>query len=132
MTTLFTATLELSKILQNTVESVATGGSTTTLEDSARGEYADYFDGGTIWFISGNNASKSAVIADWITTKFTFATQAGACAAGNKYAASPARSGAEGGEGDQNPLSERPKVCGGEQWLRVTQQSGTISKSSFF
>jgi hypothetical protein len=87
MTTLFTATLDLSKILQNTPEGTATGGSTTTLEDSLRGEMADYFDGGTIWFLSGNNANKSTAILDWITTKFTFATQAASCAAGNRYAA---------------------------------------------
>jgi hypothetical protein len=90
MTTLYNATLELSKILQNTPESLATGGSLTTLLDTARLEVADYFDKGTIWFMSGNNAGKSAVIDAWSGQTFTFSTQALACAAANRYAAASA------------------------------------------
>lgn len=85
MTTLYNATLELSKILQNTPEGTATGGTTSTLLDTARRETADYFDQGTIWFITGNNANKSVVIDAWSGYTFTFATQAAACAAGNRY-----------------------------------------------
>lgn len=87
MTTLYNATLELSKILQNTPEGTATGGSTTTLLDTARMEAADYYDRGTIWFLTGNNANKSVVIDAWSGFTFTFATQSLACAAGNRYAA---------------------------------------------
>lgn len=87
MSTLFTAILELSKILQNTLEGTATGGSTTTLLDSQRGEASDYFDKGTIWFLSGGNANKSTEILDWIPTTFTFATQTSSLAAGVRYAA---------------------------------------------
>lgn len=86
--TVFTAALELSKLLNDTQEGTATGGSTTTLLDTSRTEPDDHFNGGTIWFISGNNANKSAVITDWAigTGTFTFATQTGACAASNLYA----------------------------------------------
>lgn len=89
MTTLYNATLELSKILQNTPAGTATGGSTTTLLDTARRETADYFDQGTIWFVSGNNAGISAVIQAWSGYTFTFAAQSLACAAGNRYCVAP-------------------------------------------
>lgn len=77
MTTVFTATLELSKIVQHTPEGTATGGSTTTLLDTLRREFEDYFDRGTIWFQSGTLASKTAEVLDWIPTTFTFVLPGG-------------------------------------------------------
>jgi hypothetical protein len=93
MTTVFDVTLRAAELTKLVRRGTATGGSTTTLVDTNHPSRADdYYNGqppGTIWFISGNNASKSAVITDWVnsTKTFTFATQAGACAAGDAYAA---------------------------------------------
>lgn len=90
MTTLAEATLELARKLCTVIEGVATGGSTTTLIDTTRAEPDTYFTGGVIWFKSGNNAGKSAAVSSYSSTTdtFTFATQTGACASGNLYAAS--------------------------------------------
>lgn len=92
MATLFAATLELSKILQNTVEGTATAGTTDGITDVKRPEYADYFDDGTIWILDGANANVSASIKDWIPTLFTFTLPlgAGAIAPDTRYAAAPA------------------------------------------
>lgn len=83
------ATLALSKILQNTPESTATGGSTITLIDTARNEAEDYFDLGTIWFLSGTPIDISRVISSWngTTKTFTFADIGSSVAAGLWYAA---------------------------------------------
>lgn len=91
MTTLAGATLALSRVLGNTLEGVSTGGNATTLVDAAQSQPADFFTGGTIWFLSGANAGKSAVITAWdpVTHTFTFAAPGGVCAAGNLYAAAP-------------------------------------------
>lgn len=89
---LFDALYNLAFVLQDFVRSTATGGSNTTLVDTvARFEQADFFDNGTLFIISGNNANKAPVISAWdSTTKtFTFADQGAACAAGNIYAAIP-------------------------------------------
>ena len=65
---LFDITLELSKVLQYTVEAVATGGSSTTLVDSRRREAQDYFRSGTLWF----KAMKTSIeVDDWIPGTFT-------------------------------------------------------------
>ena len=93
MTTLFDALYSVARLLAQKVENVATGGSATTLVYGASPYADDYFNGGTILFLSGNNASKSATITDFAksTGTFTFATQAGLCAAGNRFLAlSPA------------------------------------------
>jgi hypothetical protein len=91
MTTLASATLELARKITDVVTSTATEGSATTLLDTARTEVDDYFTGGTIWFLSGNNAGKSAKISDWdlATKTFTFVTPGAACAAADRYAVIP-------------------------------------------
>ena len=91
MTTLASATLSLAKLVTDVVSGTATGGSATTLLDTARTEVDDYFTGGTIWFLSGNNAGKSAKITGWVlTTKtFTFVTPDAACAAADRYSVIP-------------------------------------------
>jgi hypothetical protein len=90
MTTLADATRALSEKVQFAAEGTATGGSTTTLIDAARTEPDDQFTNGTIWFLSGNNIGKSAIISGWSLTThtFTFAAQSLACAAGDLYAVS--------------------------------------------
>lgn len=91
MTTLFDLTLSLSEIVAETHFGTATGGSTTTLADSTLDDPDDYYNGGTIWFRSGNNISKTAIVTDFTnaTGTITFATQSLACAAGNEYAVAP-------------------------------------------
>lgn len=88
-TTLFDLALMLTRRIAEPVEGTATGGSTTTLLDTARTEPDDYFNGGIILFRSGNNANKYAKITDFAlsTGTFTFATQSLACAATNAYTA---------------------------------------------
>ena len=80
--------LRTAELLRGLRYGTATGGSTTTLVDTAMAEPDTYFNNGTIWFLSGNNAGKSAVVTDYdlTTHTFTFATQSAACAAGNRYA----------------------------------------------
>jgi hypothetical protein len=76
MTTLSSATLDLSKILQHTAEGTATGGTLTTLLDTTRTEADDHFNNGTIWFRSGTASGASRVITDYAQSGgvFTFST----------------------------------------------------------
>lgn len=80
--------LRTAELLRGLRYGTATGGSATTLVDTAMAEPDDYFDNGTIWFLTGNNAGKSAVITDYDLTShtFTFATQTAVCAAADRYA----------------------------------------------
>lgn len=67
----------------------STSGTTTTLVNSGALEPTGYYDGGTIWFISGDLAGKTAVITTWVlgsTYTFTYPTQSAATASGNRYA----------------------------------------------
>ncbi|MDI6696837.1 MAG: hypothetical protein QME21_17450 [Anaerolineales bacterium] len=62
MTTLFTATLELAKVLGYVLSSVATadGGNGLNLIDSARVVEAEgFWNGGTLWITSGDQAGNS-------------------------------------------------------------------------
>lgn len=93
MATLFSATLDLAKILGSVMESTTTAaGTTATLVDTAMPRSAppdDAYNYGTLWFISGALASKTAVITDWDqapTPTFTFATQTAAPGSGSRYA----------------------------------------------
>jgi len=100
MTTLASATLELARLVTDVITGVATGGSGTTLLDTARTEVDDYLTNGTIWFLSGNNAGKSALISDWdlATKTFTFVTPGAACAAGTGGSRSRPWAGPSGGD----------------------------------
>ena len=85
MATLADATRALAEKVQYAAEGTATGGSATTLIDTARIEPDDQFTNGTIWLLSGNNIGKSAIISGWVlsTHTFTFATLTLLCAAGD-------------------------------------------------
>lgn len=85
------AFLRLARIITNVAEGTATGGSTTTLVDTARWEPDDYFTTGTIWFLSGTQVGKSAVVTGWngTTKTFSFLTPGGAIVAGVLYAVAP-------------------------------------------
>lgn len=98
MATLFSATLDLAKILGNVMESVTSAaGTTTTLVDNALPRNPppdDAYNYGTLWFISGALASKTAVVIDWDqadtgtppASTFTFSTQTAAPGAASRYA----------------------------------------------
>lgn len=91
MTTLASATLELARLVTDVISGTATGGNATTLIDTARTEVDDYLTNGTIWFLSGLNAGKTAIITDWdlATKTFTFVTPGAACAAADRYSVIP-------------------------------------------
>jgi len=90
MTTTAELLLKTAELLKGVRYGVSTAtGSATTLVDTAMDEPDDWFNGGTIWFLSGALIGKTAVISDYaIATKtFTVPTQSGATGSGTKYAA---------------------------------------------
>ena len=95
MATLYSATLDLARILGNVMESVTSAaGTTTTLIDTTMPRVQppnDAFNYGTLWFISGALAGYTAVVTDWVlaTSTFTFVnpmTVAAAPGSGSRYA----------------------------------------------
>ena len=90
--TLASATLALSRLIQNTISSTATGGAATTLIDTTRSEPSDHFNQGTLWPLSGTHSGKSVVVTDYDATTFafTFPTLTNAIASGVLYAAGAA------------------------------------------
>ena len=83
MTTLAEATLNLGRNLKDYHQGTATStGTTTTLIDSALDAQDGFFDGGTIWFLTGTLAGKSAVVSSWnlADRTLTFETQTAAAA----------------------------------------------------
>lgn len=81
--------LKTAEFLRDLRYGTATGGSTTTLIDTGLDEPDDdLFNYGTIWFLSGNNSGKTAVVTDYngTTKTLTFAAQSLACASGDRYA----------------------------------------------
>ena len=78
MATLFSATLDLAKILGNVIESTATGGSTTTLVDTAFPRTPppdDAYNYGTLFLISCAQTTlnnTTAIVTDWVSTTKTF------------------------------------------------------------
>ena len=93
MTTLFNATLALADRLGVLRFSTSTGGSTTTVVDSARDEGDDVFNGGTVWIITDAGGASAAPegefsrISDWANTDTTFTIDAvtAAVASGDRY-----------------------------------------------
>ena len=94
MATLFSATLDLAKILGNVIESTATGGSTTTLVDTALPRTPppdDAYNYGTLFFVSCTQTdlnSTTAIVTDWVSTTktFTVATLSKTVTAADRYA----------------------------------------------
>ena len=93
--TLFDATYRVATALGITTESVATGGSTTTLEDSVELTQADdYWNRGTIWILrdsaegGGAPEGEYGKVTDFATAddKATFAAMTVAVASGDRYA----------------------------------------------
>jgi hypothetical protein len=97
MTTLWDASLDLARVLTQVWNSTATGGTTTTVVDTAIDEPSNYFGtstrNGTLWLDLTTDVTK--VITGHTTTTLTFSpAQAtptpGAVVAGNVYYAAPA------------------------------------------
>lgn len=93
MTTLADILLKTAFALKSLRNSLATGGSTTTLIDTNLSEPNDFFNGGTIFFLSGTLIGKTAIITDWNATTFTFTipTQTAAVVSGVRYAIAESR-----------------------------------------
>lgn len=91
--TLYTLMLSIARRVMEPFEGTATGGSATTLVDSARSEADDFFNVGSLFFKGGGQALYSVEITDFenATGTFTFTTKpyAGGAdpAATDKYAA---------------------------------------------
>jgi hypothetical protein len=87
MATLFDQTLAIARKLAAMREGVATGGSTTTLENT-NAEYTNgQYRSGTLWILSGGNSGKSRTVTDHAANKFTFVSLgATAIVAGVRYA----------------------------------------------
>jgi hypothetical protein len=87
MTTLAQAMLEAARFVGIVHEGTATGGSTTTLVDTALSFGSGYFNGGTLWVLSGDNAGVcTPVVSQHANGTITISTQASACDSGNRYA----------------------------------------------
>ncbi len=86
--TLFKEILRLARTAGLVREGLATGGTTTTLTDANQKITTGSFPGGTIFFLSGNNASVSRLIKNYTGSEFTFLvlSSALAIAAGDRYA----------------------------------------------
>jgi len=92
MTTLAEATLNVGRNLKDYHQGISSStGTTTTLIDSALDAQDGFFDGGTIWFLTGTLAGKSAVVSSWNLADhtLTFETQTAAAASGIGYAVLP-------------------------------------------
>jgi len=89
MTTLTAAMLEVARLMRDVFDGTATGGSTTTLEDTSLTMPADYYTGGTLWILSGDNEGECIEIVEYGESTFTFAALSNAIAAGVQYAAAP-------------------------------------------
>lgn len=87
MATLIEMMLEAARYMGVVREGTATGGSTTTLIDTALDEPASYFTKGTLWVLSGTNSGLCQVIKSFNESTLTLpATLTAAIAAGNTYA----------------------------------------------
>lgn len=87
--TLASTMLHTAQCLKGIRHSLTTGGgSVTTLVDALMNEPDDHFNGGTIFFLSGTLAGKTAVVTDYdnTTKTFTFTTQTAAPGSGIRYA----------------------------------------------
>lgn len=89
MTTTADITLKVMREVQDVAGGTATGGSTSTLVDTALETFPDdHFNNGRLWILSGTHAGKVFTVTDFTssTGTVTFATVTGAIAAGVRYA----------------------------------------------
>jgi hypothetical protein len=91
MTTLFDVALPVAQIVQNPQRGAATAsGTTSTLVDAVRVTQNGYFNGGTLFFITGLLAGKFVRITSYNQGVFTFDTQTNQTTAADQYLAIPA------------------------------------------
>lgn len=88
MATVFSILLETARDLGALRSGVATTGSTTTLTDPLMTAPDDFFNGGTIFFLDGDNGGRSAAVEDWTlsTHVLEFLVQPYTIARGDRYA----------------------------------------------
>lgn len=87
MTTLIGAMLETARLMGVVTEGTATGGSTTTLVDTGLDHPAGYFEGGTLWALSGNNSGLCQKVTSFMEGTLTFGTTLSTpIASGDNYA----------------------------------------------
>jgi hypothetical protein len=87
MTTLAQMALRVARLVTDVLESTATAGNATTITDTERlVQQNQWFDKGTVWPLTGNNAGKVAVVSSFAANVLTFPTLTLLCAAGNRYA----------------------------------------------
>lgn len=89
MTTLAEAERETASILMEVFGGTATSGGLTTFTDSNNASRADYFNGGTLWMLSGSCSGSSSVVSDFGSGVFTFTSMGSLIAAGDRYLAAP-------------------------------------------
>lgn len=78
---------KMASLLRAVYYGTTTGaGTTTTLVDSGRTESVDYFNGGTLFFLTGALAGQTAVVTDYGAGTLTFPAKASAPGAGIDYA----------------------------------------------
>jgi len=80
------AMLDLARFAGTVYRGTATGGSTTSLQDSAQYEPDRFFNGGTLWVLSGENAGKVVRISLYSSNTFTFPALSHTIRAGDQYA----------------------------------------------
>ena len=84
--TLTSIMLDVARTMGLAFEGTSTGGSTTTLEDTALEYPADYFTGGTIWITSGGNIGVCKPVKTHNGNDVSFATMSTAIVSGITYA----------------------------------------------
>lgn len=98
--TLFDAVLATARVVGGTAQGAATGGSATSLIDTVnRAESDDHWNGGTILIVTDAGGANAAPEGEWgyisdftsSSANFTITTLSTAVAAGDIYAAVPAR-----------------------------------------
>lgn len=86
MTTVFEVSLEMMRHVTDMLNGTATGGSTTTLEDTLTlVQPNEYWKRGTLWVRSGTHAGKVLMVSDYAENELTVETLASALAAGVRY-----------------------------------------------
>lgn len=89
--TLADAMLDIGRLLGGLRSGIATGGSVTTLVDTARSEESEKWDGGTLWITSGVHIGTCYQIASFVSNTITLnSTLSSAITAGTEYSVLPA------------------------------------------
>lgn len=91
MTTLVKAMLEVARLTMNVHEGMASDGTTSTLIDTYLNEPVEYFSGGTLWMLSGDNDQLCVRITHGQNTLLLPSTLTSAIEAGDMYAVAPGK-----------------------------------------